>query len=258
MSAPIVALVTDFGREDSYVAEVHLAIARAVPDARVLDVSHDLAPYDRVGAALVIERALRELPPGATLVVVVDPGVGTARARLALSTDGRWCVGPDNGVLPVRDPSTAMAWRIEARSPAVGVTTFDGREVFGPVGALLAAGADPRLIGARHRNPVRWVMPPDAEFEAVGGVRYARGVVIARDRYGNAVTSVRLPDGVAPSSASIVEPEPFAGPLRESYGAVPKGERVALVGSSGRVELAVREGATALMAGEEVVVRCEA
>lgn len=258
MSAPLVALITDFGRNDSYVAEMHTAIERTVPGARVLDVTHEVAPFDRVGAALVVERALSQLPRGAALVVVVDPGVGTARARVALSVDGRWCVGPDNGVLPVRDPSTAAAWRIVARSPATGVTTFDGREVFGPIGALLAAGADPRLVGVRERKLMTWVMPPDAEFEAVGGVRYARGVVIAQDRYGNAVTSVRLPQGVAPASVAIVEPEPFAGPLRESYGAVAKGERLALVGSSGRVELAVNQDAADLRRGEEVVVRCEA
>lgn len=258
MTAPTIALVTDFGREDSYVAEVHLAIARTVPDARILDVAHDVAPFDRVGAALVVERALRELPRGAALMVVVDPGVGTARARLAVHVDGRWCVGPDNGVLPVRDAANVAAWRITALAPREGVTTFDGREVFGPAAALLAAGADVRLLGERHRNPAPWVMPSDAEYEDVGAVRYARGVVIARDRYGNAITSVRLPDGVAPERAAIIEPEAFAGPLRRAYGAAAKGDRVALVGSSGRVELSVCQGATSLVGGEEVVLRCEA
>ena len=258
MSAPLVALVTDFGRDDSYVAEMHLAVARAVPSARVIDVTHDLAPYDVAGAALVVERAMRELPAGAALVVVVDPGVGTRRARLAARIDGRWCVGPDNGVLPLRDPEAASAWRIERVGPREGVTTFDGREVFAPTAALLAAGADPRLLGPRHARATRWAMPDDAAFETVGALRYARGVVIARDRYGNAVTSVRLPAGVDAARAGVVEPEAFAGPLRASYGAVGRGERVALVGSSGRVELAVCQGATALVAGEAVVVRCEA
>lgn len=256
MTAPTIALVTDFGRRDSYVAEVHLAIARTVPEARVVDVTHDVAPFDRLGAALVVERALRELPRGAALAVVVDPGVGTARARLAVEVDGRWCVGPDNGVLPVRDSSTP-AWRITALTAREGVTTFDGREVFGPVAALLASGADARLVGTPFRSPARWVMPPDADFEDVGGVRYARGVVIARDRYGNAVTSVRLPEGVAPERAAIIEPESFAGPLRRSYGDAAAGDRLALVGSSGRVELSVCQGATSLVGGQEVVLRCD-
>ncbi len=257
MSAPLVAFVTDFGRDDSYVAEMHLAVARAVPSARVIDVTHDLAPYDVAGAALVVERALRELPAGAALVVVVDPGVGSRRARLAARVDGRWCVGPDNGVIPLRDPEAVPVWRIERVAPRDGVTTFDGREVFAPAAALLAAGADPRLLGPRHARAARWAMPDDAAFEAVGTLRYARGVVIARDRYGNAVTSVRLPAGVDAARAAVVEPEAFAGPLRVSYAAVARGERVALVGSSGRVELAVCQGATAVVVGEAVVVRCE-
>lgn len=258
MSPPLVALVTDFGRDDSYVAEMHLAVARTVPSARVIDVTHDLAPYDIAGAALVVERAVRELPAGAALVVVVDPGVGTRRARIAALVDGRWCVGPDNGVLPLRDPKAPMVWRVERVRPREGVTTFDGREVFAPTAALLAAGADPRLLGPRHARAARWAMPDDAAFETVGAVRYARGVVIARDRYGNAVTSVRLPAGADATRAAVVEPEAFAGPLRASYAAVARGERVALVGSSGRVELAVCQGATALVAGEAVVVRCDA
>lgn len=256
MNAPTIALVTDFGRADSYVAEVHLAIERTVPSARVIDVTHDLAPYDRVGAALVVERCLRELPRGAALVVVVDPGVGTSRARLAVSIDGRWCVGPDNGVLPACDKATSV-WRITAITPGEGVTTFDGREVFGPAAALLAAGADVRLLCERHRGATPWLMPPDAEWEDVGDVRYARGVVIGRDRYGNAVTSVRLPDGVTSSRAAVIEPETFAGPLRRTYGEVARGERVALVGSSGRVELSMFQGDSALVGGEEVVLRCD-
>lgn len=257
MRRPVVALVTDFGREDSYVAEVHLAVLRAVPDAAVVDVTHDLAPYDLAAAALAVERALASLPRGAALVVVVDPGVGTSRARVAARVDGRWCVGPDNGVLPLRGDAETPAWRIERIAPRAGVATFDGREVFGPAGALLAAGLDPRLLGPRMQRPVAWVMPRDAEYESVGEARYAHGVVIARDRYGNAVTNVRLPAGVDPASATVLEPEPFAGPLRTSYGAVARGERVALVGSSGRVELAVNQGATVAMPGEEVVLRCE-
>jgi S-adenosyl-L-methionine hydrolase (adenosine-forming) len=257
MIAPTVALITDFGRDDSYVAELHLAIARAVPAARVVDVTHDLPPYDRLAAALVVERTLKELPRGAALAVVVDPGVGTSRARIALQHEGRWCVGPDNGVLPVLETRRHEVWRIDAITPREGVSTFDAREVFGPVAALLAAGSDVRLVGHKHPRATPWRMPADADFEAVGGVRYARGVVIARDRYGNAVTNLRLPADVDRTRVSVLEPPAFEGPLRASYGAVAKGERVALVGSSGRVELSVNQGATALQVGEEVVLRCD-
>jgi S-adenosylmethionine hydrolase len=251
---PTVCLVTDFGRADSYVAEMHLAIHARVPALRVVDVTHDLAPFDRRGAALAIERALAEMAPGDALVAVVDPGVGTSRARLIVRVRGRYGVGPDNGILPIIQG--AEVWKIERPTPREGVSTFDGREVFGPVGAMLAAGLSPALVGSRWESAVSWVMPPDAPFESAGASRYARGVVIALDRYGNAVTSVRLPPGVSPPCAEVVSPERFAGPLRTSYGSVGAGDPLALVGSSGRVELAVREGSTGLAVDIEVVVRC--
>lgn len=251
---PGVCLVTDFGRADSYVAELHLAIHARVPGVRVIDVTHDLAPFDRRGAALAIERALAEMAFGDALVAVVDPGVGTSRARLVARVRGRYCVGPDNGILPIL--KGAEVWKIERPTPREGVSTFDGREVFGPVGAMLAAGLSPALVGSRWESAAPWVMPPDAPFESSGASRYARGVVIALDRYGNAVTSVRLPPGVAPSRAEIVSPERFAGPLRTSYGSVVAGEPLALVGSSGRVELAVAKGPSGLAVDTEVVVRC--
>lgn len=256
MAPPLVALVTDFGARDSYVAEVHLAIRRVVPTARVLDVAHELPAFALRAAALVVERALAALPAGAALAAVVDPGVGTARARIALRVRDRWCVGPDNGLLPVTPG--AEVWRLDALAPREGVTTFDGREVFGPAAALLAAGAHPRLLGVRHGRATPSVLPDDASFESVGPLRYARGVIVALDRYGNAVTSVRLPPGVGFEAAEVVEPEAFAGPLRASYAAAGRGRPVALVGSSGRVELGVSCGESGLRPGEEVVVRCHA
>lgn len=254
MSPPLVALLTDFGARDSYVAEVHLAIRRAVPSARVIDVAHELPPFDLAAAALVVERTLASLPPGAALAAVVDPGVGTSRARVALHVRDRWCVGPDNGILPGAQASEA--WRVEVPSPRAGVTTFDGREVFGPVAALLAAGAHPALLGRRVARATPSVLPDDAPFEPVGPVLYARGVIVALDRYSNAVTNVRLPPGVAFEDAEVVEPERFAGSLRASYASVGRGRPVALVGSSGRVELGVSCGESGLRAGDEAVVRC--
>jgi S-adenosylmethionine hydrolase len=98
-------------------------------------------------------------------------------------------------------------------------------------------------------------MPDDATDDLVGEMRYARGVVIALDRYGNAVTSIKLPVLVEPSRAEVLEPERFVGSLRSSYDRVPVGAPVALVGSSGRVELAVNAGASGLLPGTEVCVR---
>jgi S-adenosylmethionine hydrolase len=254
VSPPLVALLTDFGTRDSYVAELHLAIRRVVPSARILDAGHDLPPFDLTAAALVVERTLDALPARAALVAVVDPGVGTARARVALRVRDRWCVGPDNGILP--GGIAAEAWRITAVAPRAGVTTFDGREVFGPVGALLAAGAHPALLGVRAPRATPSALPDEAPYETVGALRYARGVIVALDRYGNAVSNLRLPRGVDHPAAVVVEPARFAGPLRASYADAGAGSPLALVGSSGRIELGVCRGESGLRVGDEVVVRC--
>lgn len=244
---PRVALVTDFGAADSYVAEMKQAMRALVPDVAIDDVAHELPAYDLAHAALLVERTLRGLPRGAAMAVVVDPGVGSERRRIAVEHDGRWLVGPDNGVLPTHG---ATVWTITRWAPRAGVRTFDGREVFGPVAALLAAGLAPSLLGPRCAVPVPWVIP-DAIIEDRDGWRYARAAVIAHDRYGNAVTSLLAP----PPAAQVTSPAAWAGPLRAGYATVARGEPLALVGSSGRVELARREAPAGVTRGEEVVLR---
>ena len=253
MSATV-ALVTDFGTADSYVAELELAITRCVPSVHVVGVTHDIPAFDRVAAALVIERLLAQMISGA-IVAVVDPGVGTARGRIFARRRGVWLVGPDNGVLPIGASRDGL-WSIrEAAVPrAMRGTTFDGREIFGPIAAYLAGGMDPDLAGHRVREVVAPVLPVDAEFQTKPDARYAHGVVIALDRYGNAVTNIR-PD-VGAERLSVVEPSRFAGPLHRAYGEVARGEPVVLLGSSGRVGLAVREGRSGVAVGQTVAVRC--
>lgn len=254
---PIVALVSDFGRRDSYVAEMHAAIVRRVPEAHILDITHDVPPFDRVTAALAIERAVAQLPAGAALAAIVDPGVGTSRRRIFARRNGVWLIAPDNGVLPLCDPGREV-WSVREGFliPREGVTTFDGREVFAPLAALLAAGLSPALAGEPITSVVPPVLPADAVFERGADGLYASGVVVALDRYGNAVTNVKPPPGRSRDDLSIVAPVRFAGPLRRAYGDVNVGQPLALVGSSGRIELAVREGPSGLQPGQPVVVRC--
>jgi S-adenosylmethionine hydrolase len=251
----IVAFVTDFGLRDSYVMEMRAAVLARVPSASVVDITHEVAPYDRVHAALMAERALWVLPRGAALVVVVDPGVGTRRRRIFAERDGRWLVGPDNGVLPIR-PDRDRVWTLREELVVAdpSVTTFDGRERFAPIAALLAAGLHPDLAGDRSEAEVDCVLPPDAEWERTAGRAHrARGEVISIDRYGNAVTSIRPLDGFM----RVTSPARFAGPLRSAYGEVRRGEGLGLIGSSGRIELSVREGASELRPGDLVEVSCD-
>jgi|LNFM01.1.fsa_nt_gb S-adenosylmethionine hydrolase len=252
--AALVAFVTDFGLADSYVMEMRAAVLARVPSARLLDVTHEVKPFDRVHAALMAERALWVLPRGAALVVVVDPGVGTRRRRIFAEREGRWLVGPDNGVLPIRrDRDRVWTLREELLVADPSVTTFDGRERFAPIAALLAAGLHPDLAGRRDELETECVLPADADWVKKGRVHTARGEVITVDRYGNAITSVRPIEG----ELRVISPARFAGPVRGAYGEVDRGQGLGLVGSSGRIELCVREGSSGLKPGDAVEVACD-
>lgn len=253
-----VALVTDFGRRDSYVGELHAAIRERAESIRVVDVTHDVPPFDRVSAAMIIERVMHTLPLGSALVAVVDPGVGSSRSAIAALSDGRWLVGPDNGIFSLEALAReGRVWSLAAfprRAVTARATTFDGRELFGPAGALLATGLDPRLLGEPVRSVVASVLPPTVPWSTNSLGLYAEGVVIGLDHYGNAVTSVRAPELLPGQHVEIVEPQEFSGKLGVSYGSIRVGEPLALVNSCGRVELARREAPSKLLVGTRVMV----
>ncbi|HEY0779951.1 MAG TPA: SAM-dependent chlorinase/fluorinase, partial [Gemmatirosa sp.] len=135
----IITLLTDFGTADGYVAELKGVLLTGAPGAMLVDASHDVAPQDVDGARLALARYWLRYPPGTVHLVVVDPGVGTDRPAIAVSSEGRGLVGPDNGVLTpalLRAGARAVRLPIPARSAA----TFHGRDVFAPAAARLAGG----------------------------------------------------------------------------------------------------------------------
>ncbi len=138
---PIITLLTDFGTADGYVGEMKAVLLSAVPEATLVDVSHDIAPQDTEGARLALAPYSRRYPPGTVHLVVVDPGVGSDRAALAVASNGRFLVGPDSGVLsPALVVPGAEVVRLEI--PPSAAPTFHGRDVFAPVAAHLATGLE--------------------------------------------------------------------------------------------------------------------
>src|SRR5262245_43767442 len=125
---PIITLTTDFGTRDGYVGAMKGVLARLVPEATVLDVTHDIPRHDIAHAAWVVRTTLRTFPKGTVHVVVVDPGVGGARQGVIVRVHGQLYVGPDNGVFAYLDAD--KAYQIEA--PADASATFHGRDVFAP------------------------------------------------------------------------------------------------------------------------------
>lgn len=243
----IVTLTTDFGTRDAYVAEMKgaiLGIARAARQAiQLVDVTHEVARHDVLEGALALEAAAPFFPPGTVHAAVVDPGVGTARRGLAVVAQGQVFVGPDNGLFtPFLSGANWMAFELAAaeyRLPVVS-RTFHGRDVFAPAAAHLASGVAPARLGPPVRDPVRLAWP---EARATAG-RVA-GAVVHVDRFGNLVTSIRGGSLEALGSDAAVSVAGRALALVSTYGELRPGRAGALVGSGGRLEIAVREGSAA-------------
>lgn len=231
----LVTLLTDFGTADGYVGQVKGAILTHAPEVTLVDVSHDIAPQDVTQARFVLERYWRRFPPGTVHVVVVDPGVGTARAALAVAADHRTLLGPDNGVL-----SAALevpgARAVALAVPAGASATFHGRDVFAPAAAAITMGTPIEQLGTPVQSALRlsW---PEPRRNARGDLE---GEVLLVDRFGNAITNLPGSEGCA-----VVKFDTTEVPVRRTYADVEPGEPLALTGSSGLLEIAVREGSAA-------------
>ena len=253
---PAITLLTDFGTDDIYAGVMKGVLRRIAPNSTVIDLTHAVAPQDVVQAAFLLQQAWRHFPVGTVHLVVVDPGVGTSRRRLALRCEGHYFVGPDNGVLSAALPDVARGQRgvgqayeaLEINIPsevqafageggvAEGVSaTFEGRDVFAPAAAFLANGGDISQIG---RAIARMQTLP--AFRAPD----LRGVVLHVDRYGNLITDIRG-DDVPPGAAFDVAGRRLS--LVRTYG--DSSELCAIVGSGGFVEVALPGGSAAALLG---------
>jgi hypothetical protein len=245
---PIVTLLTDFGTADGYVAELKGVLVSQAPGVTLVDATHDVPAHDVESGRLALARYWRRFPPGTVHLAVVDPGVGGGRAALAVESDGRFLVGPDNGVL---SPAllAAGARAVALPVPPRAAPTFHGRDVFAPAAARLATGEPLDSLGAPAEEPIVR-RTPEARRLPDGGIE---GCVIAIDRFGNAVTNLLSFGG----GAIEVDGRPVQ--VRRVYEDVAPGAALALVGSNGLLEIAVREGSAAarlgLTRGARVVLR---
>jgi S-adenosylmethionine hydrolase len=225
--------LTDFGTRDSYVAELRGVLLTYAPEAVLADISHDIPPGDVHAGAYVLGRSWHRFPEGTVHLAVVDPGVGGPRAALALRSEGRFFVGPDNGLL------TAVLSRADAIAtlPVLPLAspTFHGRDVFAPAAAALANGSPVTALGPTPASAPHTLAIPSPRRD---GAMMA-GEVIYVDRFGTLVTNL---------AADAEGPVEIAGvrvPLRRTFGDVLPGQPVAYVGSGGTIEVAVRDGSAA-------------
>jgi S-adenosylmethionine hydrolase len=243
----IITFTTDFGASDGYVGTMKGVILSIAPDVALVDITHDIAPQTIRQAAYVLHDAAPYFPRGTIHLAVVDPGVGSARRALAVRTSQGFLVGPDNGLFTLfladePDAECRAITNAKYMLPRIS-STFHGRDVFAPIAAHLANGADLADFGPRITDPVTFPIPRP-EQQADGSWR---GCVLYADHFGNLITSVtgdllqQLLSGGRHSVEIVIGQQRISG-IRHSFAEGAPGELVALVGSSGHLEIAVTNG----------------
>jgi S-adenosylmethionine hydrolase len=224
----MIALFTDFGPADPYVGQLHAVLAHAAPGIAVIDLFHSVPNYNIRAGAYLLPALVEEFPEGTVFVCVVDPGVGGARAGVMLRADGRWYVGPDNGLFHIlarraRDVECrVLRWRSERLS-----ASFHGRDLFAPCAARLAQGVTPDSAPATLSVPdgAPW---PDELAE-----------IIYIDHYGNGMTGLRAA-GVRRERLLRVGGRELR--YARVFAEVPVGEAFWYENAVGLVEIAVNQG----------------
>ncbi len=235
-----ITLLTDFGLADTYVGQVKGAILAIAPTARLVDLTHAVPPQDVQAGAFLLWSAVEPFEAGTVHVAVVDPGVGSVRLALALETvRGDYCIGPDNGLLvPAAERLGGIQRVVELDNPdywrvVSPSASFHGRDIFGPVAAHLASGVPLERLGTSVTQFVRRALPvPEGR----------RGEVLHVDAYGNLVTNL-TPASLPARYVVRVNAREARGVAY--YAAVPPGELLALIGSTGLLEISVRDGSAA-------------
>ncbi|HEX6134951.1 MAG TPA: SAM-dependent chlorinase/fluorinase [Longimicrobiales bacterium] len=238
---PRITLLTDFGTADGYVAAMKGVIAAILPGAIIDDASHDIPPGDVHAASWALDAYWHLYPAGTVHVVVVDPGVGSARRALALEVDRRFIIAPDNGIVTAALRRAPLARAVEIRTPHrlrdTVSATFHGRDVFAPAAAHIATGAPLEELGPPVTDPVLIALPEPARTRAS-----VAGTVVHVDRFGNLVTNIPAAD-VRGGAVAVGARRRI--PVVRTYADVPSGECAALIGSRGALEVSVRDGSAA-------------
>jgi hypothetical protein len=258
-SLPIVTLTTDFGTSDHYVAQMKGVILSRAPGAPIVDVTHEIPPQDVRRAAYLIADLADAFPPGTVHVAVVDPGVGSERAILAVESHGQYYIAPDNGLL-THIFLRGDAKRVVISNPVIRrenvSNTFHGRDIMAPAAAHLVAGGSLEDLGPRPEKRSMWIMGfvPNVYSDRI------ESNVAWVDRFGNLVTNVHA-SLLATFPRERLRVSIGSGRLeglKQFYAEAPKGEPLLLVGSSNRLEIAVNGGSAAerfgVSAGAKLVV----
>jgi S-adenosylmethionine hydrolase len=246
-----VAIITDFGYRDHYVGAMKGVIASIAPTANVIDITHGVVAQCIVAGAIALRESWRYFPPRTVFLAVVDPGVGTARAPIAIETRaGARFVGPDNGLLWLAAKEAGIKRIVKLTSPRHRLTnvstTFHGRDIFAPAAAYLWRGTPIAALGAALRSTssiVKLELPRPTE-----AARELRGEVVYVDGFGNLVSNIdrrtaeQFCSRFRQKSLSVRIKGGAAMGILDTYGNAPEGASLAIFGSFNLLEIAIRNG----------------
>lgn len=240
----IMTLLSDFGESDWYVSAMKGIILTRCPSCRLVDITHQIPPGDIWAGAYVLKEAYRYFPSGTVHLAVVDPGVGGARRPLMVEAGEHWFVGPDNGLLSPTLQTEGGGIVRHIRKEELFIqplsSTFHGRDLFAPIAAYLASGGNPSTLGPEVEDWVRLEMPPP-RF----GKDEVLGQIIHVDRFGTGISNIRgehLFEYLAGGDMEVRVGGRNLGTIQSTYMDVPRGQPLALIGSSGFVEISIHGG----------------
>jgi S-adenosylmethionine hydrolase len=261
MARPVIALLTDFGTRDHYAGTMKAVVLGICPDATLIDITHDIPPHDMMTATLELAASYKYFPAGTIFLVVVDPGVGSARRGIAADTGDYRFVAPDNGVLTAvlkETPARRMVELTERRYARPTVSrTFEGRDRFAPAAGWLAKGVDLSALG-RSAGTIQQLTIPAPQLTD----DLLAGEVLRVDRFGNLVTNIdrKLFDKfIHENGIEISAATHLIGRVVATYAEAAAGEVCALFGSTDHLEIAVNAGSASdqlnLSRGAPVTIR---
>ncbi|HWP39370.1 MAG TPA: SAM-dependent chlorinase/fluorinase [Tepidisphaeraceae bacterium] len=255
---PIITLTSDFGLKDHYVAAMKAVLLGHCSQARLIDVTHLIPRHDILCGSITLERAIDVFLPGTVHLAVIDPGVGTDRRILIVQINRQLVVCPDNGLITwawrrhakVSGPDRSQAYELTWR-PKESSNTFHGRDVMAPVAGRLAGGMPIHSVAHPIDDPILLEIAP-------ADLSQRRGQIIHIDSFGNATTNIPHEALRRIVFKNVKVKGRRLGQLKRTYGDVPPGRPLVLIGSSGLLEIAVRDADAAqqlkLCVGDEVVL----
>lgn len=275
-TTPVIAFITDFGLSDGYVASMKGVLLSICPEAKIIDITHDISPQNIYQAAFVLLSTLRYLPKQTIVVAVVDPGVGSSRKPIAIQTTDYTLVGPDNGIFSFVLKQLAVEQMVILDNTKYHLTsissTFHGRDIFSPVAAYIGVGTAIEKIGTQLYR-VETLIDPQLHIDASA----ISGEVIYIDHFGNLVTSIghlgwdaddmlQFRPVFLPTYGEGIDKPPIFGveacsieikehvieSLSLTYSAATRGRPTAIINSAGHLEIAVNHGNAAQQLGIEV------